>query len=121
MDQLVLKPIRLVDGVVTLPGSKSLSNRVLLLSALAEGATRVHNLLASDDTTHMIEGLRALGISLDVLDDRASCVVSSSGGPFSAEGSDLYLGNAGTAIRPLCASGMESLPSQAMPGCMNVR
>ena len=104
MDQLILKPIPLVDGVVTLPSSKSLSNRVLLLSALAEGSTRVHNLLDSDDTTHMIEGLMALGISLDVSDDRTSCVVSSSGGPFSAEGGDLYLGNAGTAIRPLCAA-----------------
>ena len=104
MDQLVLEPVRLVEGVVTLPGSKSLSNRVLLLSALTEGTTRVHNLLDSDDTRYMMEGLQALGIALDVSDDRTSCVVSSSGGPFSAEGGDLFLGNAGTAIRPLCAA-----------------
>ncbi len=104
MDQLVLEPIRLVEGVVTLPGSKSLSNRVLLLSALTEGSTRVHNLLDSDDTRYMIEALQALGISLEVLDDRTSCVVSSSGGPFPTESGELFLGNAGTAIRPLCAA-----------------
>ncbi len=104
MDQLVLEPIRLVDGVVALPGSKSLSNRILLLSALTEGVTRVHNLLDSDDTRHMIDALQALGIALDVSDDRASCVVSSAGGPFPAESGELFLGNAGTAVRPLCAA-----------------
>ena len=104
VDQLVLKPIRRVDGVVTLPGSKSLSNRVLLLSALTEGTTRVHNLLDSDDTRHMIAALQALGIALEMSDDRTSCVVNSVGGPFPAEGGELFLGNAGTAIRPLCAA-----------------
>ena len=104
MDQLVLKPIRLVDGVVTLPGSKSLSNRVLLLAALTGGVTRIRNLLDSDDTGRMIEALRALGIALDVSDDRTGCVVSGSGGPFPAESGELFLGNAGTAIRPLCAA-----------------
>ena len=104
MDQLVLEPIRFVGGAVTLPGSKSLSNRILLLSALAEGTTRVHNLLDSDDTRYMIEALEALGIALDVSDDRTSCVVSSSGGPFLTESGELFLGNAGTAVRPLCAA-----------------
>ena len=104
MNQLVLKPIRLVEGVVTLPGSKSLSNRVLLLSALAGGATRVRNLLDSDDTRRMIEALQTLGVALDVADDRTSAVVESEGGPLPSEGADLFLGNAGTAVRPLCAA-----------------
>ena len=104
MDQLVLKPIRLVEGVVTLPGSKSLSNRVLLLSALTEGTTRIRNLLGSDDTMYMIEAVQALGIAIDMSDDRTGCVVSSPGGPFRAESGDLFLGCAGTAIRPLCAA-----------------
>lgn len=104
MDQLVLEPIRHVEGVVTLPGSKSLSNRVLLLSALTEGVTRVHNLLDSDDTRHMIGALQELGIALDVSEDRTDCVVSSSGGPFPSESAELFLGNAGTAVRPLCAA-----------------
>ena len=58
MDQLLLKPIDHVAGEISLPGSKSLSNRALLLSALATGQTRLHNLLHSDDTDRMLEALR---------------------------------------------------------------
>ena len=57
MKSLTLKPIDHVDGVVQLPGSKSISNRVLLLAALAEGTTRISNLLDSDDTRYMLDAL----------------------------------------------------------------
>jgi 3-phosphoshikimate 1-carboxyvinyltransferase len=93
-----------VDGEVTLPGSKSLSNRVLLLATLASGTTNVHNLLDSDDTRRMAEALEKLGVTLAFSDDRTRCVVTGLGGPFADQSADLYLGNAGTAIRPLCAA-----------------
>ena len=62
MDFLDLAPIRWVRGTVRLPGSKSISNRILLLAALARGETRIHDLLESDDTQRMLEALRTLGI-----------------------------------------------------------
>ncbi len=101
---LTLKPIPLVEGVVQLPGSKSLSNRLLLLSSLARGATEVRNLLESDDTRHMTAALQSLGVSLSFYDEGRKCLVESAGGPFSVRKADLFLGNAGTAIRPLCAA-----------------
>ena len=104
MESLTLKPPARVEGVVQLPGSKSLSNRLLLLSSLASGATEVRNLLESDDTQHMTTALETLGIGLSFFDEGARCVVESPGGPFAVSQADLFLGNAGTAIRPLCAS-----------------
>jgi len=104
MDSLTLKPPGRVDGVIQLPGSKSLSNRLLLLSSLASGPTEVRNLLESDDTQHMTTALETLGIGLSFFDEGARCLVTSQGGPFSTSRADLFLGNAGTAIRPLCAA-----------------
>ncbi len=104
MEYLTLKPVRRVEGEVTLPGSKSMSNRVLLLSALAQGATEVYNLLESDDTRYMVEALRALGVSLRLSEDWTRCVVEGAGGPLPAREAKLFLGLAGTAIRPLCAA-----------------
>ena len=104
MEQLTLKPIRRVAGQIQLPGSKSLSNRLLLLSSLARGTTEVHNLLDSDDTQHMETALRSLGVSLELSPDRTSCRVDGLGGPFPSQEAELFLGNAGTAIRPLCAA-----------------
>ena len=103
MEQLTLKPIRQVDGQVQLPGSKSLSLRLLLLSSMARGSTQVHNLLDSDDTRHMETALRTLGVSLELSPDRTSCQVGGLGGPFTYQNADLFLGNSGTGIRPLCA------------------
>ena len=68
-NQLTLAPIRQVTGEVTLPGSKSLSNRALLLSALAEGTTRLKNLLRSDDTERMLAALRQLGTGIELSAD----------------------------------------------------
>ena len=105
--QLTLSPVRHVHGTVRLPGSKSLSNRALLLAAQARGTTCIHNLLDSDDTRRMREALIALGVRMQVNDDASECIVEGNGGAFSHDGEqaiELYLGNAGTAVRPLTAA-----------------
>jgi len=85
MNSITLEPIRKIEGEVNLPGSKSLSNRALLIAALAEGTTKITNLPLSDDKTE--------------------CVIVGNGGPFTnTEPVELFLGNAGTAMRPLCAA-----------------
>ncbi len=104
MDQLILPPVRKVDGTVDLPGSKSLSNRVLLLAAFARGKTEVHNLLESDDTRYMLDALKSLGTDLVLSDDGTRCTVTGLGGPFPASNADLYLGATGTDIRLLCSA-----------------
>jgi len=102
VDFLDLAPIRSVAGTVRLPGSKSISNRVLLLAALASGETRVHDLLDSDDTRVMLDALRKLGIA--VKQDGGATVVAGAGGAFPVKDAELFLGNAGTAFRPLTAA-----------------
>lgn len=102
MDHLDLPPIRGVTGTVRLPGSKSISNRVLLLAALAHGDTRVRDLLDSDDTGHMLTALGALGVSCVPVQGR-DYQVTGAGGTFPVKSADLFLGNAGTAVRPLTA------------------
>ncbi len=94
---LDLGPIARVQGTVKMPGSKSISNRVLLLAALADGETRVENLLDSDDTSVMLNALELLGVRIE----RDSATVR--GGSFPNKSADLHLGNAGTALRPLTA------------------
>lgn len=104
-DSLTLQPIARVDGTVNLPGSKSVSNRALLLAALAKGTTRLTNLLDSDDIKHMLNALKALGVSYSLSDDRTVCEVTGNSGPLlSSEPLELFLGNAGTAMRPLAAA-----------------
>ncbi|PRO69274.1 3-phosphoshikimate 1-carboxyvinyltransferase [Alteromonas gracilis] len=105
MEQLTLDPIAKVSGEVNVPGSKSLSNRALLLAALAEGETELTNLLDSEDIEHMLNALTKLGVSYRLSDDKTQCVVQGNGGAFDvAEPLELFLGNAGTAMRPLCAA-----------------
>ena len=89
-------------GTVRLPGSKSISNRVLLLAALAAGATTVHDLLDADDTRVMRDALARLGI--DLAGDGGALRVSGAGGAFPVRRAELSLGNAGTAFRPLTAA-----------------
>jgi len=102
MDYLDLAPIRRVRGTVKLPGSKSISNRILLLAALARGDTRIHDLLESDDTNYMLDALRALGIECSP--DGARCLkVRGAAGAPPVKRAELFLGNAGTAFRPLTA------------------
>ncbi|MCU2457413.1 3-phosphoshikimate 1-carboxyvinyltransferase [Enterobacter hormaechei subsp. hoffmannii] len=105
MESLTLQPIARVDGTINLPGSKSVSNRALLLAALANGTTVLSNLLDSDDVRHMLNALKALGVQYALSDDRIRCEVTGNGGALhSAEALELFLGNAGTAMRPLAAA-----------------
>jgi 3-phosphoshikimate 1-carboxyvinyltransferase len=104
MQSLTLSPIKKVNGTIDLPGSKSVSNRALLLAALAAGETTLTNLLSSDDINHMVDSLRALGTRVTLLDKGRTCIVDGAGQPFSSQNLTLYLGNAGTAMRPLCAA-----------------
>jgi 3-phosphoshikimate 1-carboxyvinyltransferase len=101
-DYLDLAPIRRVRGTVRLPGSKSISNRMLLLAALARGATRLHDVLESDDTRYMLDALRALGVACEQEGSR-TVRVQGAGGPFAVKRAELFLGNAGTVFRPLTA------------------
>ena len=98
MDSIDLKPARRAAGTVRLPGSKSISNRVLLLAALARGETELHGLLDADDTRVMRDALSTLGVSFK------ESVLQGVGGPFPVKKAELFLGNAGTAFRPLTAA-----------------
>ncbi|WBA09548.1 3-phosphoshikimate 1-carboxyvinyltransferase [Salinivibrio kushneri] len=105
MEQLTLSPISHVNGHINLPGSKSVSNRALLLAALASGTTRLTNLLDSDDVRHMLNAFTELGVDYQLSSDRTECVLQGLGQPFNtAEATTLFLGNAGTAMRPLTAA-----------------
>jgi 3-phosphoshikimate 1-carboxyvinyltransferase len=100
---LDLPPLRSAAGTVQLPGSKSISNRVLLLAGLSEGVTVVHDLLDSDDTAVMLQALETLGCKLE-RDANGPLRVTGLGGRLAAAHADLFLGNAGTAMRPLTAA-----------------
>ncbi len=105
MESLTLQPINKVNGEVNLPGSKSVSNRALLLAALAKGTTKLTNLLDSDDIRHMLNALTKLGVDYRLSADKTECEVQGIGGAFHAsEPLELFLGNAGTAMRPLAAA-----------------
>lgn len=100
---LDVPPLDHANGPVTLPGSKSISNRVLLLSALCAGTTHIHDLLDSDDTRVMLQALRQLGCGVDV--QGTSVTVKGLGGRTAHQDPlTLFMGNAGTAMRPLTAA-----------------
>jgi 3-phosphoshikimate 1-carboxyvinyltransferase len=99
---LDLPPLSAASGCVRLPGSKSISNRVLLLAGLSQGTTRIHDLLDSDDTRVMLDALATLGCRIESLDGVVS--VTGLGGRLAVSKAALFLGNAGTAMRPLCAA-----------------
>ncbi|XP_019258529.1 PREDICTED: 3-phosphoshikimate 1-carboxyvinyltransferase 1, chloroplastic-like [Nicotiana attenuata] len=107
--EIVLQPIKDISGTVKLPGSKSLSNRILLLAALSEGRTVVDNLLSSDDIHYMLGALKTLGLHVEDDNENQRAIVEGCGGQFpvgkkSEEEIQLFLGNAGTAMRPLTAA-----------------
>jgi 3-phosphoshikimate 1-carboxyvinyltransferase len=104
MQFLDLAPVKKVQGNVVLPGSKSISNRTLLLAALCQGTTEIKNLLESDDTKVMLDALKMLGVNWQRHDDTNDYRVEGIGGPFKVKQAELFMGNAGTAIRPLCAA-----------------
>ena len=103
MESLVLAPARWAAGTVRLPGSKSISNRCLLLAALAEGETEIRDLLDSDDTRVMLTALARLGVSIVPCGDQTYRVAGVAG-PFPVKKAELFLGNAGTAFRSLTAA-----------------
>mmetsp|Transcript_13568 Transcript_13568/g.21831 ORF Transcript_13568/g.21831 Transcript_13568/m.21831 type:complete len:482 (+) Transcript_13568:88-1533(+) len=106
-ETLTVTPIKSLDGTVTLPGSKSLSNRCLLLAALSDGNTRVDNLLESDDIRYMLEALDTLEVPVQRHSSESVTVTGQNGpidSPTPDETIDLFLGNAGTAMRPLAAA-----------------
>jgi 3-phosphoshikimate 1-carboxyvinyltransferase len=102
LEQLHLKPASQVTGDMQLPGSKSISNRTLLLAALAKGNTEIRGLLTSDDTDRMLEALNALGVKVSHTEQ--GIIVEGCNGDFPNKQADLFLGNAGTAFRPLTAA-----------------
>lgn len=104
LGQLTLAPVRRVEGSVALPGSKSISNRTLLLAALAHGATTLADVLAADDTDRMIDALRALGVRIDIDGTKRETRIAGVDGAFPIRAGTLFLGNAGTAFRPLTAA-----------------
>jgi 3-phosphoshikimate 1-carboxyvinyltransferase len=103
MDSLTLPALARAAGTVRLPGSKSISNRMLLLAALAEGTTEIRDLLDSDDTRVMLAALAKVGVGVTALGGNAWRVEGCKG-VFPVKDADLFMGNAGTAIRPLTAA-----------------
>ena len=99
---LDIPALQSAHGTVTLPGSKSISNRVLLLAALCEGTTVLHDLLDSDDTRVMLNALRSMGCAVVV--DGSTVRITGLGGLAPVDELDLFMGNAGTAMRPLTAA-----------------
>ena len=102
MEFLDLPAVKTAQGVVRLPGSKSISNRILLLAALADGDTHVRDLLASDDTARMLDALKILGVPITQTGNN-DYRITGVGGRFPVTEADLFLGNAGTVFRPLTA------------------
>jgi 3-phosphoshikimate 1-carboxyvinyltransferase len=99
---LDIPPLAHAAGTVTLPGSKSISNRVLLLAAMSEGTTTILDVLDSDDTNVMLTALRALGC--EVKQTAATVQITGLGGQLRTGQAKLFMGNAGTAMRPLTAA-----------------
>ena len=103
MESLTLPAVTKASGTIKLPGSKSISNRSLLLAALSQGTTEIRDCLASDDTDRMLEALQALGVSITKIGEHDYQIIGNNG-EFSVKQADLFLGNAGTAFRPLTAA-----------------
>ncbi len=116
---LSVGPIAHAQGQIRLPGSKSISNRALLLAALCAQPTELTGLLDADDTRVMIEALRALGVAIDVQARRTR--VQGCGGRFAQRRAELFMGNAGTAMRPLTAALAFSGGSYRLDGVARMR
>ena len=102
IEYLDIPPLRRAGGKVRLPGSKSISNRVLLLAALSQGKTTVHGVLASDDTGVMLTALQQLGCT--IAQSGGTVIIDGLSGRLATQKSQLFMGNAGTAMRPLTAA-----------------
>ena len=102
IEYLDIPPLNRAGGKVRLPGSKSISNRVLLLAALSQGKTTVHDVLASDDTGVMLTALKQMGCAIEQSGNTVT--ISGLSGRLITKKSQLFMGNAGTAMRPLTAA-----------------
>ena len=114
-NQKKLKAFQSVSGQVTLPGSKSITNRILLLSALAEGSTTIMGALAADDTHHMIVALKKLQVNL-TQKYNGDILIEGTRGNFKNKSAEIFLGNAGTAFRPLTAALSFSMGQYTLSG-----
>ncbi|MFI4859882.1 MAG: 3-phosphoshikimate 1-carboxyvinyltransferase [Phycisphaerales bacterium JB063] len=103
-DSLKIQPAKAFNLTLAPPGSKSLTNRALLLAALADGESRLSGVLLADDTRRMLEALEQLGFKLDIDESAHTVTVHGQGGRIPANNADLHLGNAGTAMRFLTAA-----------------
>lgn len=103
-DTLTVQPIGRLDATVAIPGSKSLTNRALLLAALAKGKSTLTNVLFADDSRRMLEALQTLGFDLTIDEANTTVTITGAGGRFPNQEADLFLGNAGTAVRFLTAA-----------------
>ena len=104
-DSILIQPVRRpIDAVARIPGSKSIANRALLIAALADGPSTLDGMLLSDDTRYMAEALVQLGLDVRLDDERERAEVTGGGGTFPAREADLFVGNAGTAMRFLVAA-----------------
>ena len=101
-DSLEIQPLQKpLDAVVSVPGSKSYTNRALLVAALANGESHLTGALFSDDTDYMVQALRKLGVSAEADPKAASFVVAGNGGQIPVNGAELYIGNSGTTSRSI--------------------
>ncbi|HIE42592.1 MAG TPA: 3-phosphoshikimate 1-carboxyvinyltransferase, partial [Nitrospinaceae bacterium] len=92
-----IKPVQNLQTVITIPGSKSYTNRALLIAGLTDGECRLEKPLVSDDTKYMIRALKAFGVS--VQEEKEAFIVSGKSGKLSVPNEDIFIGNAGTAMR----------------------
>ncbi len=100
MDQIEITPVtKPLSAAVTVPGSKSITNRALLIAAMAEGRSAIENVLFSDDTLKMLEALKQLGFLLTIEENEKRVTVNGLGGQIPSSGCDLSIGGAGTAMR----------------------
>ena len=104
MEKLILNKAEKITGEVKLPGSKSISNRALLLAALGEGTIQLENLLESNDVNRMFEALQYLGLNVSRNLQEQSAVIEGCAGPLPDGNYELYLENAGTAVRSMTAA-----------------
>jgi 3-phosphoshikimate 1-carboxyvinyltransferase len=104
MEKLLLKQVKRINGEISLPGSKSISNRALLMSALGSGKLTLTNLLESNDVDRMCEALQQLGLDLSRDLENRTASLTGCGGPLPNGDFDLYLENAGTAVRSMTAA-----------------
>src|SRR5947209_8236768 len=105
IEQIEIRPVsKPIDAEIQIPGSKSITNRALLLTALAEGTSTLENALFSDDSRVFVDCLRRMGISVETDEEAATMAIHGQGGEFPSESADLFVGNSGTTARFMTAA-----------------